>query len=123
MKSNLMVDRTLHAGFPILLIALTFMGCKDEGVVEQPSSTPPPDEGGLLYDVAGIAGSYGKTGDGGPATQARMYWPQDAYIHPASREIYITDWNNHVYRKIALDGTISFSGPVGTGMISKVRGI
>jgi DNA-binding beta-propeller fold protein YncE len=52
-----------------------------------------------------------------------MYWPLDMVVHPTSGEIYIVDWNNHIYRKVALDGTIStafgsgihgddFDGPV-----------
>jgi sugar lactone lactonase YvrE len=36
-----------------------------------------------------------------------MYWPQDTYVHPASRELYIVDWNNHIYRKIDHNGIIN----------------
>jgi len=106
MKS-LTFERANRAGMLVLLAALTIAGCTDQGVVEQPPPPPPADQPGILYDIAGIAGSYGKTGDGGPATEARMYWPQDMYVHPTSRELLIVDWNNHIYRKISSDGTIS----------------
>jgi len=107
MKENMTFGRAALMGVFVLVAALGIVGCTDQGVIEQPPPPPPADQPGLLYDVAGIAGSYGKTGDGGPATEARMYWPQDITIHPATREILITDWNNHVYRKISTAGIIS----------------
>ena len=116
-------ERAALLGVFVLLACLGMTGCTDQGVVEQPPQPPPPGQPGLLYDVAGIAGSYGKTGDGGPATEARMYWPLDMVVHPTTGELYVVDWNNHVYRKIDKNGIITkvfgsgihgddFDGPV-----------
>jgi len=107
MKLSMVIERSARMGLLVLLAAFGVVGCTDQGVQEMPPPPPPADQPGLLYDVAGLAGSYGKTGDGGPATEARMYWPQDTYVHPASRELYIVDWNNHIYRKIDHNGIIN----------------
>jgi DNA-binding beta-propeller fold protein YncE len=97
-----------------LLVILMITGCKDQGIVEQPPE-PPTEEPGILYDVSGKAGSYGFAGDGGPASEARLYWPIDIYVHPTDRDLYIVDWNNQVYRKVTSDGTISTV--IGSGIL------
>jgi len=88
------------------LVVILMIGCTDQGVVEQPPQ-PTVEEPGMLYDVAGQAGSAGLRGEGGPASESRLYWPIDVYVHPTEGELYIVDWNNHCYRKIGHDGTIS----------------
>jgi len=99
----------LAGGMILLLASLIATGCKDQGVVEQPPEPPKPDQVGVLYDVAGTAGSSGTGGDNGPAVEARLYWPVDVYVYDVTGDIYITDWNNHVYRKISPDGIITLA--------------
>jgi hypothetical protein len=56
--------------------AFVSQGCKDLGSTDtgtDPSFEKKPEVPGMLYDVAGIAGSYGNSGNGGPATSARLY--------------------------------------------------
>ncbi|MFK7845812.1 MAG: hypothetical protein AB8G77_10950 [Rhodothermales bacterium] len=92
------------------LLALGATGC--DSVDGQGGEDPPPvpveacGGVGVLCNVSGIGGELGLSGDGGPATSARHYWPMDITVGPAS-ELFIADWNNHVIRKIDADGTIS----------------
>lgn len=106
MNSMSLFKRLARVGIAVFAVTFVLVGCTDQGVVEEPPTPPPPDQPGILYDVAGIAGSHGKTGDGGPATEARLYWPVDMMVHPTSGELYVTDWNNHIYRKIDQSGII-----------------
>ncbi len=115
----------LAAGMILLLASLMATGCKDQGTIPPgpPDLSKAPEEVGMLYNIAGMAGSLGKSGDGAPAVDARLYWPTDVYVFDATDNIYITDWNNHVYRMVTPDGMIStifgsgfhgddFDGPV-----------
>jgi hypothetical protein len=80
-------------------------GCDDFGM---PPSPPVQTEvEGALYDVAGMAGKLGSSGNGGPALDARLYWPTDVFLYDVTGDLYITDWNNHVYRSVSPDGIIS----------------
>ena len=65
---------------------------------------------GVITTVAGN-GSPGSTGDGGPATGARLKAPEDIFID-ASSNIYIADTGNHEIRKVA----------AATGIITTVAG-
>ncbi len=61
---------------------------------------------GVITTVAGN-GSPGSTGDGGPATSARLSNPQDVFVD-GSGDFYIADTGNHKIRKVtAATGTIS----------------
>jgi sugar lactone lactonase YvrE len=60
------------------------------------------DAAGTISSVAGKLGVSGYSGDGGPATSAELYGPQDAVVDSAGN-IYITDQVNNVIRKV--DGT------------------
>ena len=53
---------------------------------------------GIITTIAGD-GTSGFTGDGGPATAARLYGPGSVFAHP-SGAIYISDGGNDVIRKI-----------------------
>lgn len=64
----------------------------------------------LIYTVAGT-GSYGYTGDGGPATLAELNSP-NAVVKDGAGNLYLSDSGNHMVRKVA----------AGTGMISIVAG-
>jgi uncharacterized protein (TIGR03437 family) len=53
---------------------------------------------GIITTVAG-AGSAGYSGDGGPATDAQLYWPSAAAVD-GSGNIYIADYGNHRIRLV-----------------------
>jgi len=61
---------------------------------------------GIITTLAGT-GSYGYTGDGGPATSAQLYGPSRVAVDAAS-DVYIADQGSHVIRKVnASTGIIS----------------
>ncbi|MDZ4699654.1 MAG: hypothetical protein SH809_08120 [Rhodothermales bacterium] len=65
---------------------------------------------GILCNVSGVAGSAGFTREGTLAIESLHYWPVDVTVGTAG-ELYITDWNNHVVRKITPAGiTENFIG-------------
>jgi hypothetical protein len=66
---------------------------------------------GIIDTVAGQGKRAGYTGDGGPATEARLHTPTAVYVD-SSGNIYISDSNNNVVRKV--DGT--------TGIITTIVG-
>jgi sugar lactone lactonase YvrE len=68
------------------------------------------DGSGILTTVAGT-GKAGFSGDGGPATSARVNYPQGVAVDPAGN-VYIADTFNNVIRKIA----------AGSGVITTVAG-
>lgn len=63
------------------------------------------DPGGVITTVAGT-GLPGYTGDGGPATLARLFNPYALAIGPDG-SLYIADTGNNRIRKVSTDGTIS----------------
>jgi sugar lactone lactonase YvrE len=67
---------------------------------------------GTISTIAGIAGSYGFSGDGGPATSAQLGAPA-GLCTDASGNIYIADPGKHVIRKIAPNGIISTIAGIG----------
>lgn len=67
---------------------------------------------GIISTVAGLGGSlnYGFTGDGGPATSAKLNKPNSVSAD-ASGNLYISDYTNNRIRKVNSSGTIStFAG-------------
>ncbi len=100
--------RVIGSSLGIALFAVVLTGCDSVDGQEEPG--PPPAEAcgghGVLCNVSGLAGESGLSGDGGPATASRHYWPMDITVAPAG-ELFIADWNNHVVRKIDAQGTIS----------------
>ena len=61
---------------------------------------------GIITTVAGN-GSNGFSGDGGPATQASLYYPSGVSV-TASGDLYISDKNNQRIRKVdGITGTIT----------------
>lgn len=63
---------------------------------------------GVISTVAGT-GTSGFSGDGGPATSARLQRPAGVAVDAAGR-IYIADTDNDRIRVVAADGTISSFG-------------
>jgi uncharacterized protein (TIGR03437 family) len=60
---------------------------------------------GTINTVAGN-GNGGQQGDGGPATQASLYYPKGLVVDPLSGNLYIADWLNSRVRVVTPDGNI-----------------
>ena len=60
------------------------------------------------------SGQRGFSGDGGPATEAQLWSPQDVAVGPDG-SVYIADRTNSPIRRVASDGTISTFAGGGTG--------
>ncbi|GAA1335580.1 NHL domain-containing protein [Saccharothrix algeriensis] len=67
---------------------------------------------GTITTAAGN-GTAGFSGDGGPATSARVSYPVGLAVDGAG-SLYIADYNNHRIRKVAKDGTITTVAGNGT---------
>jgi uncharacterized repeat protein (TIGR01451 family) len=67
---------------------------------------------GTITTVAGI-GTYGYSGDNGPATSAQLGYP-NAVTVDASGNLYIADSGNYRVRKVSKDGTITTIAGNGT---------
>ncbi len=63
------------------------------------------DTNGIITTVAGN-GSSGYSGDGGPATEAKLYESQDVAVD-ASGNLYIADMRNNRIRKVDTNGIIT----------------
>lgn len=61
---------------------------------------------GIISTLAGIAGSYGYSGDGGPATAAQLAAPAGLTVDGAGN-IFFADPGRHIIRKIDVNGIIS----------------
>lgn len=61
--------------------------------------------GGVISTIAGT-GTNGFSGDGGPATSARLNKPVGLACDSAGN-VYVADTNNHVIRRIGTDGIIT----------------
>ena len=51
-------------------------------------------------------GTGGFQGDGGPATQASLYYPKGLAVDASSGNLYIADWLNSRVRVVTPDGNI-----------------
>lgn len=60
---------------------------------------------GIITTVAGT-GTAAYSGDGGPASAAKLSFPNYIYMS-SSGDLFVTDNGNHVIRKISVAGTIS----------------
>ena len=96
------------------------------------SSTVRKVSGGLISTVAGN-GSYGYSGDGGPATNAQLNYPTGVAVDAAGN-LYIADWQNSRVRKVsggvittlAGNGSFGFSGdggPAGSAQLFAPLGV
>ncbi|MGA9657555.1 MAG: hypothetical protein WBQ60_00440 [Asticcacaulis sp.] len=72
---------------------------------------------GVISVVAGTTAGTGFSGDGGPATNARLSYPTSAVVGE-NNTLYIADGNNNRIRKVNADGiitTIAGTGSAGFG--------
>jgi len=73
---------------------------------------------GIITTIAGTGGSHGYTGNGGPATAAKIYSPQGLAFDSAGN-LYIAETSNRVVRKITMStGMISVFAGTHTGTYS-----
>jgi sugar lactone lactonase YvrE len=72
--------------------------------------------GGTITTVAGD-GTYGYSGDGGPATSAELFNPVGVAVGGAGN-LYIADYGNNRLRKVTPGGTITTVAGNGTGGFS-----
>lgn len=70
------------------------------------------DTNGYIFTIAGD-GFVGFTGDGGPATNAQLWHPQDVAVDSMAN-IYIVDQDNSAIRKVSLTGIITTLAGNGT---------
>ena len=75
---------------------------------------------GTISTVAGT-GSPGRTGDGGPATSARLYLPRGVAVD-AQGNLYISDDQLSTVRKVSTGGTITTFAGTGTPGFAGDRG-
>ena len=78
------------------------------------------DTMGTLTTIAGIR-EFGFSGDGGPATAARLYVPRDVALD-SSGNLYIADTGNHRIRKVDTSGMITTIAGIGPGFDSDGTG-
>ena len=64
------------------------------------------DNAGIITTIAGTGNTSGYSGDGGPATAAKLYSPTDVCLD-ANGNLYITDRDNHCIRKVSSSGIIT----------------
>ena len=98
----------------------------DNRVIRRVSASP-----GIITTVAGSRGTFGYTGDGGPATAAAFYFPQAITLN-ASGNLYIADTYNYAVRvvsattgiisTIAGNGQYGYSGDGGSALSATLQG-
>lgn len=71
------------------------------------------DQGGIIDTLSGN-GFYGFSGDGGPATQAQIYWPEGSISFDAEGNLFIPDTIYSLIRKVDTERIITRVG--GTGI-------
>lgn len=131
------LERTMRALSPITLLGLAVVAAscttdpcaavltEDEalastcGIANDTPVTPAgptrcTPSAGTICTIIGN-GEAGVGADGVPGTSSRTYLPQDMTLGPNGR-LYFLDWNNHVVREQASDGTVRTV--VGTGELS-----
>ncbi len=88
------------------------------------------DTSGIITTIAGRPGLDGRTGDGGPATAARLRFPTSVAFD-GDGNMYIAELGNDIVRKVDADGIIStvagsgfkgYDGDGGPATVAKLDG-
>ncbi len=88
------------------------------------------DPAGIITTIAGNSGIHGYSGDGGPASAAMLYIPDDVVYDHFTGNLYITEAGNHCIRKmtpggiittVAGNGTFGFSGDGGAATSAQLN--
>jgi len=79
---------------------------------------------GDLYTVAGVTGSCGASGDGGPAASAGLNEPASIHFGAGSHagDLYIADWQNNRIQEVAASGGTEWGQPMTANDIYTVAG-
>ena len=93
-------------GVAVDAIGNLFIADSDNDVVRKVTTA------GIISTVAGV-GSYGYSGNGGPATSAKLSEPLGVAVD-ALGNLFIADYNNDVIRKVNTNGIISTVAGNGT---------
>ena len=104
----------MHRRFVLPVFAAVSLAAFTGSQVALAAEQPPAP--GTIITVAGT-GQAGFSGDGGPATKARLAFPFDVVVD-AGGNLFIADGDNYRVRKVRPDGMISTT--VGTGRIASV---
>lgn len=86
------------------------------GTTPPPPPPPPPPATGIITTIAGT-GTSGFSGDGGPATAARLRAPRTTAADGAGN-VYVIDTDNHRARRIDTSGRITTIAGTGTAGFS-----
>jgi sugar lactone lactonase YvrE len=81
-------------------------------------ASQPLDGSETITTVAGMGTAVGNSGDGGPATSAKLNSPRGIAVDSTGGVLYIADQTNNNIRKVALGGAISTIGGTGTAGFS-----
>lgn len=86
-----------------------------------PPERPATGAAGTIATYAG-SGNLGFNGDGRPALETDLYWPQDVAVdpNPVTGRVHLVDWNNHRIRRIEDNGTVTTV--VGSGLLGDEGG-
>jgi sugar lactone lactonase YvrE len=107
-------DRQFRMRRAALLPLLATLAAVVGPVAAAPAAAAPSDDASPAGELVVFAGTgeRGDSGDGGPATAARLNRPRGVAVAPDGT-VYISDQGNHKVRAVAPDGTIRTV--VGTG--------
>jgi streptogramin lyase len=81
-------------------VAIALGGCGDNNAVRVC-----PEASGVACTWAGKAGVDGFNGDGLDKLDTELYWSMDLAFS-ADGTVWFIDWNNHLVRRVLLDGTV-----------------
>jgi sugar lactone lactonase YvrE len=94
----------------LAVLCIASAGCSDSS---GPSTTPPPNDNGIITTIVGVPGTSGFNGDALALTAAHLNAPQDAELGPAG-ELVVIDALNHRVRSCNLTSN-SIQTSVGSG--------
>lgn len=96
--------RTIHRSILCAPLVLAACGGPELEPGVEPARTAGCGGFGVMCVISGVTGAPGAEGDGGPASEARHYWPED--VHFTEDGIFVVDFENNCVRQIDRDGII-----------------